>query len=52
MYGAKRGFFHWSGFGTSGVFASSVLSYEFNSFQFAIIQAAPKIFEEFEKVLP
>lgn len=52
VYSAKRGFFHWSGFGTSGVFGSSVLSEEFKQFQNDIVQRQPKTFEEFEEVLP
>lgn len=52
VYGAKRGFFYWSGFGTSGVFGSSVLSEEFKNFQNDIVQIGPKTFEEFEEVLP
>lgn len=52
MYSVKRGFFHWSGFGTSGVFRSSVLSEEFKQFQDDIVQRQPKTFEEFEEVLP
>lgn len=52
VYSVQRGFFHWSGFGTSGVFGSSVLSNEFNQFQNDIVQQQPKTFEEFEEVLP
>jgi hypothetical protein len=52
VYSIKRGFFHWSGFGTSGVFSSSVLSEEFIRFQNDIVQRQPKTFEEFEEVLP
>lgn len=52
VYGAKRGFFYWSGFGTSGVFGSNVLSDEFKEFQNDIVQFKPKTFEEFEKFLP
>jgi len=52
VYSANRGFFHWSGFGTSGVFGSSVLSEEFAQFQRDIVQRQPKTFEEFEEVLP
>jgi hypothetical protein len=52
VYGAKRGFFYWSGFGTSGVFGSNVLSGEFKEFQNDIVQFKPKTFEEFEKFLP
>lgn len=52
VYSVKRGFFHWSGFGTSGVFGSSVLSEEFKQFQNDIVQRQPKTFEEFEEVLP
>lgn len=50
-YSAKRGFFCWSGFGTSGVFGSSVLSEEFKNFENNIVQIGPKTFEEFEEVL-
>lgn len=52
VYAAKRGFFQWSGFGTSGIFRSSVLSEEFKQFQNDIVQHQPKTFEEFEGVLP
>ena len=51
-YSAKRGFFCWSGFGTSGVFGYSVLSEEFTTFQNDIVQFVPRNFEEFEGVLP
>lgn len=52
VYSIKRGVFHWSGFGTSGVFRSSVLSEEFKQFQNDIVQREPKTFEDFEGVLP
>lgn len=52
VYSVKRGFFHWAGFGTSGVFGSSVLSDEFKQFQNDIVQHPPKTFENFEGVLP
>jgi hypothetical protein len=51
-YGAPRGFFQWSGFGTSGVFASDVTSDEFSAFQDHVIQQDPKTFEAFEGLLP
>lgn len=51
-YGAKRGYFHWSAFGTSGDFGSNCLSDEFNEFQERIAKNMPKTFEEFEKFLP
>jgi hypothetical protein len=51
-YGASRGFFHWMGFGTSGVFGSSVLSEAFQEFQRNIIQTEPTTFEAFEEALP
>lgn len=52
VYSVNRGFFHWSAFGTSGVFSSSVLSEEFKQFQNDIAHRQPKTFEEFEEVLP
>lgn len=52
VYGAKRGFFHWSAFKTHGVFGSHVISDEFAEFQNLIIETNPKTFEEFEEVLP
>lgn len=52
VYSVKRGFFHWGGFGTSGVFRSNVLSEEFKQFQNDLVQRQPKTFEEFEEVLP
>ncbi|MDP3251143.1 MAG: hypothetical protein Q8M77_04460 [Hydrogenophaga sp.] len=52
VYGAKRGYFYWSAFNTSGVFGSYVLSDEFTEFQNLIVQNNPKTFEEFEEVLP
>lgn len=51
-YGAKRGFFYWSGFGTSGIFETDVLSEEFQNFQNNIVQSHPKTFEEFERLIP
>lgn len=51
-YGAKRGFFHWSAFGTSGVFRQNCLSDEFREFQQQIVNSAPETFEDFERVLP
>jgi hypothetical protein len=52
LYSADRGFFRWSGFGTSGIFGSSVLSRDFMAFQDEVIRIAPKTFEDFEGVLP
>ncbi|HEX7815800.1 hypothetical protein [Dyella sp.] len=52
MYGASRGFFQWTAFGTSGVFAQSVLSEEFALFQNQIVKLQPKTFEAFEEALP
>lgn len=51
-YGAARGFFHWSGFGTSGIFGSNVSSDAFKAFQDDVVRHRPATFEEFEKVLP
>lgn len=51
-YGAKRGFFYWSGFGTSGIFSCAVHSDEFRQFQDQIVQSPPATFEEFERALP
>jgi hypothetical protein len=51
-YGAKRGYFHWTAFSTSGVFGWSCLSKEFMEFQGLIVKNAPKTFEEFERLLP
>jgi len=51
-YGAKRGFFHWSAFGTSGVFGWNCLSREFKEFQQKIVDSVPETFEDFERVLP
>lgn len=52
QYGAKRGFFYWSGFNTSGIFEANVLSEEFRDFQNNIVQFKPKTFEEFERLIP
>ncbi len=52
VYGAKRGVFYWSCFGTSGIFESNVLSKEFKDFQDSIVQLNPKTFDEFESLLP
>ncbi len=51
-YGAKRGYFHWTAFGMSGVFGWSCVSKEFLEFQELIVKNAPKTFEELEKLLP
>lgn len=51
-YRAARGFFHWSGFGMSGTFASDVTSDAFKAFQDDIVRRNPATFEAFEKVLP
>jgi hypothetical protein len=51
-YGARRGFFHWEAFGTSGVFGSTVLSEEFRLFQRSILDTEPTTFEAFEEALP
>jgi hypothetical protein len=51
-YGAERGFFHWSGFGTSGIFESDVSSDAFKAFQDEVVRRNPATFEDFEKVVP
>lgn len=51
-YGAERGFFHWSGYGTQGVFGSDVTSDGFRTFQATVIDSRPSTFEAFEALLP
>lgn len=51
-YGAERGFFHWSGYGTQGVFPSDVTTGAFSDFQNSVIASHPSTFEAFEALLP
>lgn len=51
VYGVSRGFFHWSGYGTSGVFSQNCLSPEFRRFQARVIASRPSDFDAFEVLL-
>jgi hypothetical protein len=50
-YRMERGFFHWSGLGTSQTFVFNCLSNEFNRFQEDVESRQPTTFEEFEEML-
>lgn len=51
-YDIERGFFSWSGFGTSGVLGFDCSSAEFKQFQDVVIQKQPKTFDDFELLIP
>ena len=47
-YAVKRGYFHWEGFGTAGVFRVDCKHEDFAKFQDEIIANKPKTFDDFE----
>ncbi len=50
-YGIYRGYFNWSGYGTSGFFPYDCFSDQFKKFQEQIVEAAPATFDDFEKLV-
>jgi len=51
-YDFKRGFFCWSGLGTSGVLGFDCSSDQFKQFQESVVRQQPKTFDDFEVLLP
>lgn len=50
-YGISRGYFNWSGYGTSSFFPHDCFSTQFKKFQEQIVEAAPATFDDFEKLV-
>jgi len=51
-YDVQKGFFNWSGFGTSGVLSFPCTAPEFSIFQESVERVVPTTFDGFEELLP
>ncbi|MFS8082730.1 MAG: hypothetical protein ACMG51_04705 [Ginsengibacter sp.] len=50
-YSLSRGYFNWSGYGTSGSFQHDCFSDQFVKFQERIVEVSPATFDDFEKLV-